>query len=353
LIQKPNRRTFLAIAAGGLAGALALPGASLANEATAPLDYPIEGGHFFRQAAGESARRGLGFRIVDEDRQTFYSEYVRLGGPEALGYPISTRFTLDGYVCQATQRAILQWRPEVERVDLINIMEYLSRLGVDKFLAERRFVPWPVKVDAVGQREDWLSLDAKIRGIYEGARDPLATFGLPLSPPLQMGPAIAMRLQRGVIYRWTTPQTFAGPEQISIANAGDFVKDARGIPAAALEPEAAPAIRSITLPSRGGPRPDQQIAGQATWYGAEFHGLLMFNEEPFNMWDPAIAASNVHPMGTRLRVTRVATGESIVVRVSDRGAFRYPIVVDLSFAAFRKLADPSDGVIRVIVNPLD
>ena len=90
----------------------------------------------------------------------------------------------------------------------------------------------------------------------------------------------------------------------------------------------------------------------ASWYGEDFHGLLMFNERPFDMWNPTIAASNSHPMGTRLKVTRIATGKSIQVVVSDRGAFRMPIVVDLSYAAFASLADPDDGVIRVVVEPL-
>ena len=78
----------------------------------------------------------------------------------------------------------------------------------------------------------------------------------------------------------------------------------------------------------------------------------MANGEPFDMWDPTTAASNTYPLGARLKVTRVATGDSIVVRVADRGAFRYPIVVDLSYAAFARLADPAEGAIRVTVQPI-
>ena len=98
---------------------------------------------------------------------------------------------------------------------------------------------------------------------------------------------------------------------------------------------------------------DGKQAGQATFYHSSLQGDLMANGEPYNQWDPTIAASNSHPLGTRLRVTRVATGESIVVRVADRGGFREPIVVDLSFAAFNELADPDDGRIRVVVEPID
>jgi rare lipoprotein A len=67
------------------------------------------------------------------------------------------------------------------------------------------------------------------------------------------------------------------------------------------------------------------------------------------MYDPSTTAANVYPMGTWLRVTRLSTGKSIVVRVTDRGGFRYPDICDLSYAAFSQLADPATGVIGVKV----
>jgi rare lipoprotein A len=70
------------------------------------------------------------------------------------------------------------------------------------------------------------------------------------------------------------------------------------------------------------------------------------------MYDPTIAASNSHPMGTRLRVVSLATGKSVIVRVTDTGAFRYPIVVDLSWAAFKQIANPDSGVVEVTVETL-
>lgn len=105
--------------------------------------------------------------------------------------------------------------------------------------------------------------------------------------------------------------------------------------------------------ARGGAREDRGLRGLATWYGPGFQGSLMANGVPYDMTDPGIAASNVYPLGTMLRVTRVATGENIVVKVSDRGAFRDPILVDLSHAAFSRLADTDEGVIRVVVEPVD
>jgi rare lipoprotein A len=162
-----------------------------------------------------------------------------------------------------------------------------------------------------------------------------------------------MRFQRGVIYVWRQPQPWTDGDRVSIANAGDFVKEASGIPARALEPESPHPARDMRLATRGGQRDEGRVSGVATWYGSGFHGVTMANGERFNMWDQGIAASNTHPIGARLRVTRVETGDSIVVRVVDRGAFRAPIVVDLSYAAFTRLADSRTGVIPVVVDPLD
>ena len=95
------------------------------------------------------------------------------------------------------------------------------------------------------------------------------------------------------------------------------------------------------------------LAGYATFYDDSLDGDLMANGQPYDMTDPTIAAAVAFPLGAHLRVTRVATGESILVTVTDRGNFKAPLLVDLSGAAFQRLADPSDGRIRVVVEPVD
>jgi rare lipoprotein A len=94
------------------------------------------------------------------------------------------------------------------------------------------------------------------------------------------------------------------------------------------------------------------LTGVATWYGEDFQGQAMADGEPYNMNNPGICAANLYPLGTMLRVTRITTGQSIVVRVTDHGAFTYPDITDLSYAAFAQLADPASGVIGVQVEPL-
>ena len=60
-------------------------------------------------------------------------------------------------------------------------------------------------------------------------------------------------------------------------------------------------------------------------------------------------AHRTAPFGTRLRVTDVDSGRSVVVTVTDRGPFKRGRVVDVSLAAARKLGMVSRGVARVRV----
>ena len=88
-------------------------------------------------------------------------------------------------------------------------------------------------------------------------------------------------------------------------------------------------------------------AGMASWYGGKFHGRTTASGEVFNKW-AMTAASNSHKMGTMLRVTNVANGKSVVVRVNDTGGFKkYGRTLDLSRGAFSKIADIQSGIVKV------
>lgn len=87
--------------------------------------------------------------------------------------------------------------------------------------------------------------------------------------------------------------------------------------------------------------------GKASWYGEAHHGRLMANGRPFNM-HALTAASNSLPLGTSARVT--AGKRSVVVRITDRGGFgKYGRIIDLSKAAFAKLAPTGQGIVPVCV----
>lgn len=72
--------------------------------------------------------------------------------------------------------------------------------------------------------------------------------------------------------------------------------------------------------------------GRASYYGRELAGNPTASGEPFDPSD-LTAAHRTLPLGTRVRVTHERTGESVVVRVNDRGPFHGDRVIDLSRAA--------------------
>ena len=90
------------------------------------------------------------------------------------------------------------------------------------------------------------------------------------------------------------------------------------------------------------------IANYATWYGNQFNGRLTASGERFNQ-HAMTCTSNKHKFGTRLKVTNIANGKSVVCRVNDRGKFSRGVVVDLSKGAFAQIAPLSQGKIKVKV----
>jgi peptidoglycan lytic transglycosylase len=91
-------------------------------------------------------------------------------------------------------------------------------------------------------------------------------------------------------------------------------------------------------------------AEKASWYGEDHRGLLMANGKPFNP-DKLTAASWLYPLGTRVAVTHA--GRRVVVEITDRGPNKRLVnqgrMIDLSHAAFAKLANPNRGLIAVSV----
>lgn len=76
--------------------------------------------------------------------------------------------------------------------------------------------------------------------------------------------------------------------------------------------------------------------GTATWYGRRYHGKQTSSGEPYDMY-AMTAAHTVLPIPSYVRVTNVANGKSVVVRVNDRGPFIGDRLIDLSYTAAYKL----------------
>lgn len=89
------------------------------------------------------------------------------------------------------------------------------------------------------------------------------------------------------------------------------------------------------------------LRGRASWYGSYFQGRRTTSGERFNRFQYTCAHKTL-PFGTRLRVTNVKNGKSVVVRVSDRGPYRHQRIIDLSEIAARPLGLVECGAATVV-----
>jgi len=88
--------------------------------------------------------------------------------------------------------------------------------------------------------------------------------------------------------------------------------------------------------------------GLASWYGDDFHGRLTANGEVFDM-EALTAAHPTLPMPCYARVTNMANGKSLIVRVNDRGPYHGNRLIDVSNKAAELLAFKGNGVAQVRV----
>ena len=112
-------------------------------------------------------------------------------------------------------------------------------------------------------------------------------------------------------------------------------------------PAATPTVPSRVL---------QTQTGLASYYGAEFHGKTTASGRPFDM-NALVAAHPRFPFGTLVRVTNLANGRSIQVRVQDRGPARQPqaegVIIDVSRGAAQRLGFIRQGRTRVRLDVLE
>ncbi|GAA4409830.1 hypothetical protein GCM10011450_16670 [Advenella faeciporci] len=93
---------------------------------------------------------------------------------------------------------------------------------------------------------------------------------------------------------------------------------------------------------------DFSQVGTASWYGPGFHGKRTANGEKYNQ-HLMTAAHKELPLNSVVKVTRVSTGESITVRINDRGPFHDDRIIDLSYGAAKKLGIVNKGSDKVKV----
>ncbi len=95
-------------------------------------------------------------------------------------------------------------------------------------------------------------------------------------------------------------------------------------------------------------QPTMMETGVASWYGPKFHGKLTASGEVFNQ-EKFTAAHQTLPWGSRVKVTNLANGKSVDVRINDRGPFGKGRIIDLSRAAARALGMVGQGITTVRV----
>lgn len=99
-------------------------------------------------------------------------------------------------------------------------------------------------------------------------------------------------------------------------------------------------------------KPDGYEEGKATYYGMNAHGDGTASGERFDAY-AMTAAHLTLPFGTMVKVTNLANGKEVTVKINDRGPYGDGRIIDLSQAAFEAIAPLSNGVIRVSVVPIE
>lgn len=93
-------------------------------------------------------------------------------------------------------------------------------------------------------------------------------------------------------------------------------------------------------------RESETYTGKASWYGKDFHNKATASGLKYDM-HTFTAAHRTLPMGTVVKVTDQANGKSVMVCVTDRGPYVHGRIIDLSYAAAKKLGLDARGVGKV------
>ena len=212
-----------------------------------------------------------GYTVCDDEQARFLSAYEHWGVTR-IGYPISRRYHHDGFVTQAFQKAIMQWRPDSGTVNLVNIFDDMNRAGLDDMLNMARQTPrqlpagWDQEQSferVTAARQALLAARPAFQTSYFAADDPLTFYGLPTSHVEDMGNHYAIRLQRTVLQEWKEPVPWAAAGEVTVANGGEIARALGLIPQEALEPLPPAQLPALTPTPSPSPEPVYPPAGSA------------------------------------------------------------------------------------------
>jgi rare lipoprotein A len=178
----------------------------------------------------------------------------------------------------------------------------------------------------------------------------------PASRPTPVAPIAAPSVE-------AAPQTSQPPAS---KGGGYYLDDGPGNsvpPNLADIPDAIPRVEALHPPAKrpyvvmgNSFTPLQQVqpftqTGIGSWYGKKFHGAKTSNGERYDMF-AMTAAHPTLPLPSYARVTNLANGRSVVVRINDRGPFLHKRIIDLSYAAAWKLGYVNQGSAKLQVDAI-
>ncbi len=103
-----------------------------------------------------------------------------------------------------------------------------------------------------------------------------------------------------------------------------------------------------TLPHSNG----YHAEGTASWYGRKFHGQRTSSGEKYDMYGMTAAHRSL-PLPTYAKVENLHNGKEVIVKINDRGPFVKDRLIDLSYAAAKKLGIHARGTGKVRITAID
>ncbi|MHB1004250.1 MAG: Gmad2 immunoglobulin-like domain-containing protein [Chloroflexota bacterium] len=317
--------------------------------ASQPLDYDLPNGRFFTQTNGNDLGVGTsGYAVVNNWPFSvpvrFWDEFKRLGNVALVGYPISQLFVLDGFVTQVFQKAVFQWRPEVDQAYFINVFDVLHDRGYDDFLLIVRSTPRQIDpsfdanksaAQVIADRLALLDANPAMRSAYYAVDNPLPRFGLPTSRVVDNGDHFVIRLQRAVLQQWKADVPWAKASQVTIANGGAIgVEVGTLYPAFATRPQPQPSFSQrivVYNPAKGDRvRSGFLLRGDAQVFEAVSNYQLIGENGALLSEGPLMATAGAPEFGRFSKnVTFSVTREQpAVLRVFERSAADGSIVIN-------------------------
>jgi rare lipoprotein A len=98
--------------------------------------------------------------------------------------------------------------------------------------------------------------------------------------------------------------------------------------------------------------PTEIYEGEASFYAMKYHGKKTASGERYNMYAYTAAHQSL-PFGSKVRVINLKNGRSVLVRINDRGPFCKNRIIDVSWAAAKKLKFIREGTTLVKLEILD